>query len=473
MSLIVFSLLVISYYQDSGTPNSSDSGFHEFYHDVVRGGKFFWKVEEMHRRYVHINDPAMYDEIYAGNSRKRNKDPVFVSSFASPFSIIATIDHDLHRTRRSLLNPFFSKKAVVELSTVIQEKITRLSWHLERFYADGAVVALHTAFVGLTGETITHYLYGQDKGYLSDSDLTKRDFIWKLMFESTNSCHLFRFLPSILRLIKALPGRWMRLIRPKLAQVYATQERIAQQSQDALLNKDSHISTVGSIYQALTDPSLAPEDRTLVRLRDESFILLVAGTETTASTLTFAVYQLLRDRGMFLRLREELKQVMPTPRHEPKWSQLEQLLYLTPISTIGYFIHRKPQIFPDPNTSRPERWLEAAERGESLTRYLVPFARGSRICIGMNIAYAELYMTIASIVRRFDLELCDTNPEDMEFVREKILQRPEKGVWTLKARVVGIFALVYELIYRKKSGDRGVRMRDDVFMNKHLIVDWM
>lgn len=271
-------------------------------------------------REVHIIDPAMYDEIYAGNSRKRNKDPVFVSSFASPFLVIATIDHDLHRARRSLLNPFFSKKAVTELSTVIQEKITRLSWHLERFYADETVSALHTVFVGLTRDTITHYLYGQDKGYLSDPDLTKRDFIWELMFEGTNSCHLFRFLPSIPQLIKALPGRWMRLTRPKLAQVYAMQEQIAQQSRDA--------STVGSIYQALTDPSLPPEDRSLARLRDESFILLVAGTETTASSLTFAVYQLLRDRGMFLKVRQELKQAMPTPRHEPKWSQLEQLPYL-------------------------------------------------------------------------------------------------------------------------------------------------
>ncbi|OJJ96158.1 hypothetical protein ASPACDRAFT_81414 [Aspergillus aculeatus ATCC 16872] len=106
----------------------------------------------------------MYDEIYAGNSRKRNKDPVFVSSFASPFSVIPTIDHDLHRARRSLLNPFFSKKAVMELSTVIQEKITRLPWHLERFYADGTVIALHTAFINLTGDTITHYLYSQRQG---------------------------------------------------------------------------------------------------------------------------------------------------------------------------------------------------------------------------------------------------------------------------------------------------------------------
>ena len=47
-------------------------------------------------------------------------------------------------------------------------------------------------------------------------------------------------------------------------------------------------------------------------------------------------------------------------------------------------------------------------------------------------------MTLASIVRRFDLEISGTRPEDMEFAREMVVQRPEKGVWTLDVRVVGV-----------------------------------
>lgn len=56
----------------------------------------------------------------------------------------------------------------------------------------------------------------------------------------------------------------------------------------------------------------------------------------------------------------------------------------------------------------------------------------------ISLAYAELYTTLAAIVRRFDLELCETHPKDMEFKREMVVQRPEKGVWTLKVRVVEI-----------------------------------
>lgn len=54
-----------------------------------------------------------------------------------------------------------------------------------------------------------------------------------------------------------------------------------------------------------------------------------------------------------------------------------------------------------------------------------------------SLSYAEIYTTLATIVCRFDLELCDTAPERMAFTREMIVQRPEEGVWTLKARVVG------------------------------------
>lgn len=65
MSLVVLSLLVIGYYilrslyrlyfhplsKIPGPPVAAITGLHEFYHDVVRGGKFFWKIEEMHKRY--------------------------------------------------------------------------------------------------------------------------------------------------------------------------------------------------------------------------------------------------------------------------------------------------------------------------------------------------------------------------------------------------------------------------------------
>jgi len=43
-----------------------------------------------------------------------------------------------------------------------------------------------------------------------------------------------------------------------------------------------------------------------------------------------------------------------------------------------------PNIFPEPKMFRPERWIEAAENGERLDKYMVVFNKGSRNCLGMK-----------------------------------------------------------------------------------------
>jgi cytochrome P450 len=50
-----------------------------------------------------------------------------------------------------------------------------------------------------------------------------------------------------------------------------------------------------------------------------------------------------------------------------------------------YWMHNDPKVFPDPYTYRPERWLEATpEQLKVMRTYYVPFAKGSRQCIGQK-----------------------------------------------------------------------------------------
>jgi cytochrome P450 len=77
-----------------------------------------------------------------------------------------------------------------------------------------------------------------------------------------------------------------------------------------------------------------------------------------------------------------------------------------------------PDIFPDPKTFKPERWLEPGAR-QKLEPYLVTFGKGTRACVGINLAYAELYTVIATLLRRFpNLKLFETSPEDVEAVHD-------------------------------------------------------
>ncbi|KAF7450793.1 Cytochrome P450 [Pyrenophora tritici-repentis] len=85
---------------------------------------------------------------------------------------------------------------------------------------------------------------------------------------------------------------------------------------------------------------------------------------------------------------------------------------------MPYLLNSHPDVFPDPDTFRPERWIEASARGEHLERYLVTFTKGSRICLGINLAYAALYLTVAALVRNFELELVGCSIKDVVSYRD-------------------------------------------------------
>jgi len=65
-------------------------------------------------------------------------------------------------------------------------------------------------------------------------------------------------------------------------------------------------------------------------------------------------------------------------------------------------IHHNETIFPSSHAFKPERWLEPRPAdAPPLERYLVSFSKGSRQCVGMNLARAELALTLAMVFRRY------------------------------------------------------------------------
>lgn len=69
--------------------------------------------------------------------------------------------------------------------------------------------------------------------------------------------------------------------------------------------------------------------------------------------------------------------------------RLEGFHVLIPVlqTPIGMSIHQvmhDKKYFPDPETFRPQRWLEKREDGVQLERYYVPFGRGTRMCVGQQ-----------------------------------------------------------------------------------------
>lgn len=109
----------------------------------------------------------------------------------------------------------------------------------------------------------------------------------------------------------------------------------------------------------------------------------------------------------------------------------------TTVTMSSVLIHDNPDIYPEPFVFNPDRWL-AEENRKRLQRYLVPFGKGTRMCVGLNLAYAELYLTLASVFRRFDFEMVDVVRErDVDITHDFYTTSPSLGSKGFNVRVLG------------------------------------
>lgn len=116
---------------------------------------------------------------------------------------------------------------------------------------------------------------------------------------------------------------------------------------------------------------------------------------------------------MYLRacLDEAMRVFPPTTFGLPRRTPPEGCMILnefvageTSVSISSYVSHRDETLFPDPETSLPERWLQGDDSKEMQLAFS-PFSTGARGCIGRNVSYLEQTVLLASVVYRYELAL--------------------------------------------------------------------
>jgi cytochrome P450 len=174
-------------------------------------------------------------------------------------------------------------------------------------------------------------------------------------------------------------------------------------------------------------------------LRDELMTLLLAGHETTATAMAWTLERIVRHPEVLARLREEpdgeyldaviketlrLRPVVPAvarklmaPMEIGGW-QLPAGVHIMPSI---YLLHRRADIYPDPNTFRPERFLER----QPGTYEWIPFGGGIRRCLGASFALMEMNVVLGTIFRTVELKPSRTGGESV--ARRAITFAPNKG----------------------------------------------
>ncbi|KAL6703424.1 hypothetical protein ACN47E_009683 [Coniothyrium glycines] len=444
----------------------------EFYHDVVRFGCYTKEIRRMHEQYgpivrinpneVHCNDIRFAEEIYAVGGRKRDKPVHQINGSALGQAGFGTIDHDLHRIRRIPLARFFSRAMIVRLEPEIHELAQKLCDKMLAQTGDGEAFDVTMAYSCFTTDAISSYSFGEPFGFLNQKG-------WFPNFREPTASILrpvfiFRFFPwtkASAKLGKVFVNYLPKDIAPfvRTLQIDLPNRVLrAKAEMDAGITYDRP-----TIFGSLLRSDLDILEKGPQRLADEAGAVIGAGTETTSWALSVITYHLLTKPALFQKLVAELTTVTRDSKHLPTWSSLETLPYLGAVIQEGlrlsygvssrtaripteenllyrgewnkrsvqcmiprgyaigmsaFITHHDEQAFPNSYEFIPERWLdEQNARRKDVERSMLAFSKGSRSCLGMNLALCELHICLSALVLRVlpHMRLTDTTIADISY----------------------------------------------------------
>ncbi|KAI0277356.1 putative cytochrome P450 [Russula aff. rugulosa BPL654] len=410
--------------------------------------------EELHQKYgdiiriapneLHFAKPTAYDEIY-NSQNKWDKDYKFYRSFNTDEAFFTQTEYLESKHRRALFSNMFSRRAISDIQHLIRDQLDRFCDLLKEQNAAGKSSNLYLGFQCFAADVITNFLFATCFDQLSfpdfQGDIVKGvdmslPVITLGMFSAVFTWVVYYFPPSILMLLApSLKGLvvFRRALESQVKKVLQNPE---------LLDDAPHRVIYNELLNPETNKGLPPP--TVSRLCHDAQTLFAAGSHTTGTTLMTGTFYVLRNPEAQQRLVDELHTVWPVLDQAPSYEQLEKLPFLvnaficqiyefalrmeqtavikealristavpaglprivphlqTIVSQSPLFLSFSEEIFARPHEFLPDRWLQPESK--SLENYLVVFSKGPRSCLGINLAYWELYLAFAYLFRRFDL----------------------------------------------------------------------
>jgi cytochrome P450 len=316
---------------------------------------------------------------------------------------VILLDESAHISQRKLMLPAFHgerMKRLTDLMTEVSEREVE-SWPTDR------PMESHSRFQALTLEIILRTVFGLEPGPRLDTLRTK------LTTMATEVTKPFSALP-------ALQNERFRRWREFLALREETDRMIFEQIGERRAEGADRDDILSMLLEARHEDDGSP--MSAQELRDELMTLLVAGHETTASSLAWAFERLVREPRIVNRLQDEVDAgngddyltavIYETLRMRPVLPQAEPRLVKKPITIGGwdyppdvalvgnaYLVHHDPELYANPYEFRPERFLEEPPG----TYTWIPFGGGRRRCLGASFAQLEMKLVLRAVLGESDV----------------------------------------------------------------------
>ncbi|KAF5988538.1 isotrichodermin c-15 hydroxylase [Fusarium bulbicola] len=404
-------------------------------------------MQEVHKKYgdvvriapneLSFNSAAAYKEIYRHASKNTDvflkSDVLYKSELnTSRPDIVFVRDPGDHRMQRKSLSYAFSPQALRKTGSVVSHYVDQFVQRLGQHGGPkSAGVDTSIVYNWLTFDIIADLTFGKS----FNSILDWKSSVWvSLLLEFTNHLAL---LPVINRL--SIPGFVLPFVMPTSLKRglelhdKMTKEMISHRVQfGGSKNREDFFAHI--IRQGNFDEN---------HLREQAKVLMLAGSETTATFLTGVTYLLLKNPDTLASLQDEVRSSFSSSEEITGDSTngmpylnsvIEEGLRLFPPAPFGlprvcpgaeingvfipkgtvvsvdtYSVSHDERNFPEPDRFKPGRWMDGGRKvNKDASR---PFSLGPRGCLSINLAYLESRITLASLVYAYDWELINKDTE--------------------------------------------------------------
>ncbi len=364
---------------------------------------------------------------------------------------ILLLDGARHHRERRLMSPPFHGERMHIYGRLMREiaDSTIDAWPVGRPFP------IHREMQSITLDVILRAIFGVDD---AETFTRVRERVERFVLQANGpSAPFIALKPFQIDLGRWTP--WGRFLRNREAIRVVLLQEIARRRTEGTAGR----TDILSLLVDARDEQGAP--MTDAELLDEMFTLLMAGHETTATSLAWVFWHLLRHPDALAKLRAELAGVVGDapvePHHLPKLEYLDavtkEAARLTPVVTnvvrrlhaparIGglelppgvsvsasiYGTHHRADLWPEPERFQPERFL--ATRPTPNTFF--PFGGGVRRCLGAAFATYELKIVLAEVVQRVELRIAPDYR--MRPVLRAITIAPSRGMPVVVERRRGI-----------------------------------
>ncbi|WP_213451357.1 cytochrome P450 [Rhizomonospora bruguierae] len=386
-----------------------------------------------HKALYFFNHPDYVKHVLADNSANYEKGIGLVHARRALGDGLLTSEGELWRKQRKVIQPSFQSRRIAAQISVVAEEVAVL---VDRLRAASGPVNVITEMTGLTLGVLGRALL--------DADLTALDSIGD-SFAAVQDQAMFE-----LATLSAVPT-WIPLARQRR---FRRARRDLQRIVDELVARRDDVAGRDDVLSRLILSTGAEPDSRVrrQRLRDELVTLLLAGHETTASTLGWTLYLVdghpeVRERlhaeatgvlGDRLPVYEDLQRLRYTTMvvqeamrmYPPVWllprrsKRADQVgpYHVPPGSDVvvsPFTMHRNPRFWPDPDRFDPLRFDPESTVDRPRYAY-IPFGAGPRVCVGSSLGMMEAVVALAMLCRELRLVRVPTHavvPEPMLSLR--------------------------------------------------------